>query len=79
MKDFPNDNFKFDENGRMFAKKVANKRRNCSLQLFFFYSVFKRLVLQTGKYLGLVWERVEPSFSLSIDHMYFKLKSLASC
>ena len=33
LKEFEDDNFKFDENGREFSKRVENsrKRRNCSL------------------------------------------------
>ena len=33
LKDFADDNFKFDENGRKFSKWIENtgKRRNCSL------------------------------------------------
>ena len=44
LKEFAEDNFKFDENGRKFTKGVENTVGNCSL----------RLVLQTRKKAGLV-------------------------
>ena len=64
LKEFADDNFEFDENGRKLSKRVENtvrKRRNCSLQAIspFSHSVFRRLVLQTRKKPGLVWERVK--------------------
>ena len=52
LKEFADDNFKFDENGRKFLKPVENtvgKRRNCS----FSHSVFKTQVMQTHKIQGL--------------------------
>ena len=48
LKEFADDNYKFDENGRKFSKRVENtveKRRNTSLS----HSVFKRLNLQISK------------------------------
>ena len=44
MKEFEDENLKFDENGRKLSKhrKHCGKRRNC-------HSVFKMLVLQTRK------------------------------
>ena len=40
--------------------KYSGKKRNCSLQAVPpFPSVFKRLILQTRKNPGLVWERVK--------------------
>ena len=58
LKEFADDNFKFDENGRKFSemvKKHCGKRRNCSLQAIFpfSHSVFKRLVLMTRENKGL--------------------------
>ena len=41
LKEFPGDNFKFDENGCKFSKRVENsveKRRNCLLRAIFFSS-----------------------------------------
>ena len=58
MKEFADDNFKLDEDGRKFSFGVENtvgKRRNCSLRAMspFSHSVFKRLVLKTCKNQGL--------------------------
>ena len=49
LKEIANDNFKCDENGRKFSKKVENigKRGSCSP------SVFRRLILQTRKNMAL--------------------------
>ena len=53
LKRYADDNFEFDENGRVSSKWVENteKRRNCSFRAIplFSRSVFKRLVLQTCK------------------------------
>ena len=49
LKEFEDDNFKFDENGRKFFKRVENVTSNFSLS----HSVFKRLILQTRKNQGL--------------------------
>ena len=54
LKEFADDNFKLDDNGRKSSKRVENtvgKRRNCSFS--FSHSVFKRLVLQSRKNQGL--------------------------
>ena len=56
MKEFADDNFKFDENGRKFSKRVENtgKRRNCSLRAISpFPTMISRLVLQTRENQGL--------------------------
>ena len=60
LKGSADDNFEFDESGRIFSKRVENtgKRRNTS-NFSFSHSVFKRLILQTHKKPGLVWERVK--------------------
>ena len=52
LKEFSNDNFKFDENGRRFSKQVENavEKREIARNekfLLFPHSVFKRLVIQT--------------------------------
>ena len=58
QKEFADDNFEFDENGRKLFKTVEKKlwekekllvTSNCS----FSHSVFKRLLLQTGENQGL--------------------------
>ena len=58
LKGFEDDNFKFDENGRKFSKRVENtvgKGRNCSIRAISpFPTVFKRLLLQTRTNKGLL-------------------------
>ena len=54
LKSFADDNFKFVENGRKSSKEVENTVGKAEIA----HSVFKRLVLQTRKKTGLVWERV---------------------
>ena len=58
LKEFADDNFRFDENGGKFSKSVGKhcgKRRNCSLRAISpFTTVFsKDLYLQTRKNQGL--------------------------
>ena len=57
LKEYADNNFKFDENGRKFAKRVENTVGKgeiaCYEQFFLSLSVFKRLVLQTRKNQGL--------------------------
>ena len=58
MKEFPDNNFKFDENGRQFFKWVENTVAKGEIAHYeraisSFFSVFKRLVLQTCKNQGL--------------------------
>ena len=57
LKEFADDNFRFDESGRMFSKQVENTKGKKKLLVMsnfsFFLSVFKRLVLQTRKDQGL--------------------------
>ena len=57
LKEFADDNFKFDENGRKFSKRVENTEETGAIAHYsnFSYShnVFKRLVLQTHKIQGL--------------------------
>ena len=69
LKEFADDNLKYDlrkvlQNGR----KHGGNRRNCSLRAIsrFYHGVFKRLVSQTRKKQGLVWERVKLSFFCSL-------------
>ena len=54
MKDFADDNLRFDENDGKFSKSVGNtkKRRNCSSPVpsTFFHSLFIRLEMQTCKH-----------------------------
>ena len=57
LKEFADNNYKFDENGRKFIKHVENtvgKRENALTSNFSFsHIVFKRLELQTHKNQGL--------------------------
>ena len=58
MKEFADDNFKVDENGRKFSKWIENtvgKEEIARYEQFllFYHSVFKKLVLQTHKNQGL--------------------------
>ena len=58
MKEFADDNFSFDKNGRKFSRRVektTGKGEIASYEQFllFPHSVFKRLVLQTRKSPGL--------------------------
>ena len=64
MKGFADDNFKFDETGRKFSKRVENaveKQRNCMLRVNFSFShsVFNRFVLQMYKNKGFFGKRLE--------------------
>ena len=49
LKEFADDNFKFNENGRKFSEGVENTEGKGEI----FHSIFKRLILQTCKNLGL--------------------------
>ena len=58
LKEFADDNFKFDENGRKFSsRKYCGKRRNCSLRASFpisiVFSKYLNCILQTRKTKGL--------------------------
>ena len=57
LKEFADDNFKFNENGRKFFKRVENTGGKgeiaCHEQFLLFPQCFKRLVLQTYKNQGL--------------------------
>ena len=58
LKEFADDNFKVDENGRKLSKQVENtgemEKLLITSNFFFSHSVFKRLVLQTHKNQGLL-------------------------
>ena len=51
MKEFADDNFKFDENEKKLSKQVENTVEKGEIAR---YSVFKRLVLKTCKNQGLL-------------------------
>ena len=66
--EFADDNFKYVENCRKISKWIENSvgkgEISRSDSFSFFHSVFKRLVLQTCKKPGHVWERVETVYDL---------------
>ena len=72
LKEFADDDFKFDENGRVFqmVRKHCGKRKNCLFQAISpFPTVFlRRLDWKIVKFV--VWERVKSMFSFS--HSVFK-------
>ena len=57
LKEFAEDNFQFDKNGKKFSKRVENTVKKEKLlvtsNFYCFHSGFKRLVLQTHKNQGL--------------------------
>ena len=58
LREFADDNFRFDENGRKFSKRTENvvgkkEKLIVTSNFSFSQSVFKRLVLQTHKNKGL--------------------------
>ena len=57
LKEFTDDDFKFDENGRKSTKQVENTVEKqeivCYEQFFLFHNVFKTPLLQTDKNQGL--------------------------
>ena len=63
LKEFADDNFKFDENGRKLSKPVENivgkGETACYEQISPFHSVFKRLVSQGASKGVIVWEWVK--------------------
>ena len=57
LKEFQDDNYILDDNGRKFSKRVENTVGTGEISPFS-HSVFKRLVLQTRKNLGLFGKRL---------------------
>ena len=53
LKEFADNNFKFDENGQMGRKQCEKEKLLVTSNFSFSHSVFKRLVLQTHKNQGL--------------------------
>ena len=84
MKEFADDNFKFDENGRKFTQMpieiLFEKKKLLLTSNIFFPSVFKRLKLQTHKTQGLFGKGltallklvVQIHFTLSLFFSYEK-------
>ena len=66
LKEFIDDNFKFDENGRKFSRWLENTVGKGEIaryeQFLLFPRCFHSLVLQTGKKPGLIWVRVNQFF-----------------
>ena len=63
LKEFADDNFEFDENGRKFSEWVENavgKREiTCYKQFLFFQQCFQKTCTADTLKPGLVWERVK--------------------
>ena len=75
LKEFADNNLKFDENGRKFLTQVENTVEKGEIAryeqfLLFPHSVFKRLVLQTRENQGLFGERV-------MLHLFCRLQMLS--
>ena len=62
LKEFAEDNFKFDENGRKFFKREANTKEKgeiaCSKQFLLFPPCFRKICTADMYKPGLVWERI---------------------
>ena len=75
MKEFAEDNFKFDENGRQFLKRVENtvgKGEIARYEQFLLYpQVFKRFLMQTRKNQGLFEKGVTLSELNIINATFF--------
>ena len=58
LREFADDNLKFDKNGKKFSKRVENTKEKEKLlvtnNFSFSHSVFKRVILQTRKNQGLL-------------------------
>ena len=81
MKDFAEDNFKFDENGRKLSKPVENtvgKRRNCSLRAIspFPHSVFIRLVSRGRQKVSLCGNGLEALYGSAVKQRSRDLMAL---
>ena len=78
MKGFADDSFKFDENGRRFAKWVEDIVGKGEMEkLLVTNSVFKRLVLEPSIKPGHVWGRVNLNFCRFCDSTFFDHSPLA--
>ena len=66
LKEFADDNFKFEENGRQFSKHVENavaKGENAHDKQFLLFPQFLQMtLLKRHKNNGLVWKRVKKTF-----------------
>ena len=62
MKEFADDNFKFDENGRKFLKWVENTEEKGEIARYEQFLLFPQCFQNTytADKPGLVWERVNP-------------------
>ena len=77
LQEFADDNFKLDENGRKFAKKVGNTVGKGEIaryeQFLLSHIVFKRIVLQTCKNQALFGK----GLTLFLERNYIRLASVA--
>ena len=69
MKEFADDNFEIDENGRKLFKRVENTMEKGEIaryeQFLLFQQCFQKTRAADTKKPGLVWETVKQSTSLS--------------
>ena len=85
LKEFADDNFKFNKNGSKFCKQIKHcgKRRNCNFSLS--HGIFKRLKVLTRKNQGLFGKDLRYIFSSANALDYYKsniqtcVKGLSSC
>ena len=80
LKEFSDDNFKFDENGRKFSKSVENTvgkgKIACYEQILIFPQCFQKTVSADKLKPGLVWERVKQGKMVTI-FMHARTKSVS--
>ena len=73
MKEFADDNFRFDENGRMLSKTVENtveKGEIARHKQFLLFPLFSKDLYCRHVKPGLVWERVDSSaFNIIFSHL----------
>ena len=74
LKQFLDDNFTFDENGRKFTKWIENTVEKgeiaCYEQFSFSHNVFKKLVLETHKNQGLFGTGLNTTLLVNITYKH---------
>ena len=77
MKEFADDNFKFDENGRKLSKQVENNVGKGEIarneQFLLFPQCFQKACFSEASKEVLVWERVKHLKLQDQKHVYYKL------
>ena len=82
LKEFADDNFKFDENGRKFTQmpiEILLEKKKLLLTSNIFPSVFKRLKLQTHKTWGLFGKGLTVLLKLVVQPYLFYTFTFFSC